>query len=98
MMDITAWRQFRNDDKSVVCRIQVSYKDGRKMRTISNLLSEWSVCGEGFSAKDKESILLYERGFKSDTLWKTFLRKFPYKIVEKTPTNKTRVYNAKKVI
>lgn len=98
MMDITGWRQFKNDDDSVVCIIQVSYKDGRKIKTISNILKEWRVFGEGFSPKDKENIILYERGFKSDLLWKSFLKKFPYKIIEKTPTNKTRVYNAKKSI
>ncbi len=97
-MNITAWRQTKNDDKSVVCRIQVSYKDGRKIKPIINVLKGWRECAEGFSPVSKETILIFQMAFKNDVKWKSFLRKFPYRIVERTPTDKERVYNAKKVI
>lgn len=97
-MDITAWRQERNEDKTVVCRVQVTYKDGRKIKTVLKSLDGWSECGEGYNPRDKNNILIFEKKFKNDNVWKTFLRKFPYRIAEKTPTNKTRIYNAKKTI
>lgn len=97
-MNIAAWRQERREDKTVVCRIQLTYKDGRKIRTLLRILEDWRECGEGFSPKSKENILILERKFPCDNNWKTFLRKFPYRIVETTPTNKKKVYNAKKVI
>ena len=98
MIDIVAWREARNDDKSVICRIQLKYKDGRKVRTLLNELKEWSECSEGFSPREKKSILILQKHFQDDNKWKSFLRSFPFRIVEKTPTNKVRVYNAKKVI
>ena len=97
-MDIVAWRETRNDDKTVVCRIQLRYKDGRKVKTLLRELNEWSQCSSGFSPKKKESILILQRKFQDDSKWKSFLRTFPFRITEKTPTNKERVYNAKKVI
>lgn len=96
-MDIVAWREVRNDDKTVVCRIQLKYKDGRKVKTLLRELNDWVECSAGFSPRDKNSILILQRKFKDDGKWKSFLRSFPFRIVEKTPTNKERVYNAKKV-
>ena len=98
MIDVTAWREFKNDDKSVVCRVQVSYKDARKVRSIVSALNGWRECGTGFSPVSKENILIFTRRFNSDEMWKKFLKSFPYRIVEKTPTNKTRIYNARKVV
>ena len=97
-MDIVAWREVRNDDKTVVCRIQLKYKDGRKVKTLLRELSEWQECSEGFSPREKKSILILQKKFQNDSKWKSFLRRFPFRIVEKTPTNKERVYNAKKYI
>jgi hypothetical protein len=97
-MDIVAWREVRNDDKTVVCRIQLKYKDGRKVRTLLRELSEWQECSEGFSPREKKSILILQKKFQDDGKWKSFLRGFPFRIVEKTPTNKERIYNAKKII
>ena len=97
-MDIVEWRESKNDDKTVICRIQLRYKDGRKVKSLLNQLNEWAQCSEGFSPKNKESILILQKKFQSDNKWKSFLRTFPFRIVEKTPTNKERVYNAKKII
>ena len=97
-MDIVAWREVRNDDKTVVCRIQLKYKDGRKVKTLLRELTEWNECSTGFSPRDKKSILILQREFQNDNKWKSFLRSFPFRITEKTPTNKERVYNAKKTI
>ena len=96
-MDIVAWREVRNDDKTVVCRIQLKYKDGRKVKTLLRELNDWVECSAGFSPRDKNSILILQRKFNDDGKWKSFLRSFPFRIVEKTPTNKERVYNAKKI-
>lgn len=97
-MKVTAWRQEKNEDKSVVCRIQLRYSDGRKMRTLLRSLQDWEKCGEGFSPTSKENIMILQKQFESDIFWKKFLRKFPCRIVEKTPNNKERTYNAKKVV
>lgn len=96
-MDIVAWREVRNDDKTVVCRIQLKYKDGRKVKSLLRELNDWVECSAGFSPRDKNSILILQRKFSDDGKWKSFLRSFPFRIVEKTPTNKERVYNAKKI-
>ena len=42
-MDIVAWRETRNDDKTVVCRIQLRYKDGRKVKTLLRELSSEKI-------------------------------------------------------
>ena len=39
----------KNPDKSIVCRILLKYKDGRKVRSLLNTLKDWEKCGEGFS-------------------------------------------------
>lgn len=97
-MVITAWRQEKKPDKSLVCRIQLSYKDGRKIKTLLKTLQGWEKCGEGYSPTNKENIVILQRNFEEDKKWKSFLRKFPFRIVERTPTNKERIYNAKKII
>lgn len=97
-VDITAWRRERRDDKSVICRIQLNYKDSRKIKTLLKILNEWDTCATGYHPRNKESILVFEREFPNDGNWKSFLRKFPFRIVETTPTDKERVYNAKKII
>lgn len=98
MIDVTAWKQAKNDDKSVVCRLQVAYRDARKVKTVVSVLDGWRECGSGFSPANKQSILIFTRKFSNDEMWKQFLKSFPYRIVEKTPTNKTRIYNARKVV
>ena len=97
-LDVTAWRHYKNEDKSVVCRIQVTYKDARRFKLLKNVFSQWMLCGEGFSPKTMETIKIFEKQFKDDTKWKTFLRGFPCKIIETTPNNKKRIYNARKAV
>ena len=98
MMDIVGWKQnILNDDK-IKCMIQVSYKDGRTIKTVLKQLSDWRQSGEGYSHASKDAILLFTKEFKSDYLWKKFLKQFPYRIVEKSKQNKEKVYNADKVI
>ena len=98
MLDIVGWKQNILSDDKIKCMIQVSYKDGRTIKTVLKQLSDWRQSGEGYSHASKDAILLFTKDFKSDYLWKKFLKQFPYRIVEKSKKNKEKVYNADKVI
>ena len=98
MMDIVAWKQAKTDDNTIKCIIQVHYKDGRRIKTVLKQLSEWEHSGRGYRPSDENEILLLTREFKSDYMWKKFLRQFPYRIVEKLKLDKERIYNADKAV
>ncbi len=98
MMDIVGWKQNTLNDDKIKCMIQVSYRDGRTIKTVLKQLSDWRQSGEGYSYSSKDAILLFTKEFKSDYMWKKFLKQFPYRIVEKSKRNKEKVYNADKVI
>ena len=95
-MNIAAWKEFKEEDMSIRCRLQVSYKDGRKIKTLLKELADWTECGSGYNPKDKEDILLFAKSFKDDNSWKKFLRNFPFTISEILKNNKRKVYNARK--
>ena len=95
-MNIEAWKEFKEEDSSIRCRIQVSYKDGRRIKTLLRELEGWIECGSGYNAKNKEDILLFAKSFKNDTSWKKFLRNFPFTISEILRNNNKKVYNARK--
>ena len=97
-MEITAWKEFKEEDNSIRCRLQLHYKDGRRVKTLIKQLTGWKECGSGYNPKKKEEILLFVKKFKSDYMWKKFLKEFPYSIREKLRNNKERVYNANKVL
>jgi len=98
MMDIVGWKQASLNDDTIKCVLQVSYKDGRTIKTVLKQLSDWRQSGEGYSYSSKDAILLFTKEFKSDYMWKKFLKQFPYRIIEKSKRNKEKVYNADKII
>ena len=98
MINVVCWKEAKRDDNSVACRLQVHYTDQRRVKTVLKELKEWHEAGSGFNPTKKESLLIFTREFTDDSKWKTFLKSFPYRIVEKTPTGKEKVYNAKKPI
>ncbi len=99
MMDIVAWKQTKTDDNMIRCMLQVNYRDGRRIKTVLKQLDDWTHSGQGYSPLDKNEILILLKDFKSDYLWKKFLKQFPFRIVEKSvKTKKERVYNADKII
>ena len=63
----------QNEDKSVVCRIQVTYKDARRFKLLKNVFSQWMLCGEGFH-QNHETIKIFEKQFKDDTKQNFFKR------------------------
>ena len=80
-MDIVAWRETRNDDKTVVCRLQLRYKDGRKVKTLLRELDEWYQCSSGFSPKKKESILIPEHFIPAFKPAKVFVQQVKEQVV-----------------
>jgi|TARA_B100000282_G_C31728845_1_gene489883 inhibitor of KinA sporulation pathway (predicted exonuclease) len=98
MINLVAWKEAKNDDETVSCKIQLNFKDKRRVKTVLKELQEWETSGEGYNSKNKQNILILRKIFKDVNNWRTFLKKFPYRIVEKTPTGKEKVYNAKKTI
>ena len=95
-MSIVAWKESKEEDNSYRCRLQLQYTDGRKVKSLLSQLKDWKECGQGYNSKDKEEILIFIKNFKSDYLWKKFLKDFPFSIVEKLRNNKERIYNGKK--
>tara|TARA_R110001583_G_scaffold15480_16_gene63649 strand:- start:1072 stop:1368 length:297 start_codon:yes stop_codon:yes gene_type:complete len=98
MISVVCWKEMKKEDSSVACRLQVQYKDQRRVKTILKELAEWKETGNGYNPRNKESLLFFAREFPDDKKWRSFLKSFPYRIIEKTPTGKERVYNAKKII
>ena len=97
-MDIVAWKQAKTDNDTMRCMLQIHYRDGRRIKTVLKQLNDWTQSGQGYDPSDRNEILLLAKDFKSDYLWKKFLKSFPYRIVEKLKIDKERVYNADKVI
>tara|TARA_B100001094_G_C18135205_1_gene774653 strand:+ start:111 stop:410 length:300 start_codon:yes stop_codon:yes gene_type:complete len=95
-MNIAAWREPKEEDESVYCRLQVTYKDGRKVKSVLRQLTGWDQCGTGYNPKEKEEILIFVKKFKNVNKWKSFLRGFPYKISEVLRNNNIKVHNARK--
>jgi hypothetical protein len=98
MINVVCWKEIKREDNSVACRLQIHYTDQRRVKTVLKELKEWNEAGSGFNPKRKESLLIFTRDFQNDNKWRSFLKNFPYKITEKTPTGKEKVYNAKKAI
>ncbi len=95
-MNIAAWKESKDEDSSIYCRLQLSYKDGRKIKSVLKQLEGWKQCGSGYDPKEKEDILLFMKKFKDDRSWKSFLKNFPFTIYEILRNNKRKVYNAKR--
>ena len=98
MINVVCWKELKREDSSVACRLQVHYTDQRRVKTVLKELNDWQEAGNGYNPKRKESLLFFVREFEDDKKWRSFLKSFPYRIIEKTPTGKEKVYNAKKVI
>lgn len=98
MIDVFCWKEMKKEDNSVACRLQVHYTDQRRVKTVLKELSGWQEAGNGYNPKKKESLLFFKKEFEDDKKWRSFLKSFPYRIIEKTPTGKEKVYNAKKII
>ena len=90
-MSATGWKHLRIDDSEIIYMVQVDkIKGKRKENKLFKDMSDWSLCGDGFNPKTKETMYIFKKAFESEKEWKSWGRSFPYNLVEISPKSSKR--------
>ena len=82
MTQAVAWQVQTNDESKLYC-LQVEDILGVRMKNkIFKAVDDWSLTGEGYSSKDKKSVLIFTRQFDTIDAWYLWAKQFPFKLQE----------------
>lgn len=80
-VEASAWREACRKDVFFY-RLQINNIDGRSLRKIKKICSDWNDGGYGWNLENKYKILLFSKAFKTRRAWLKWAKQFPYKLVE----------------
>jgi len=82
MTQAVAWKT-KTDDESEIYYLQVESIPGKRMKNkVFEATDNWSLTGEGYSSKDKKSVLIFTRQFDTINAWHLWAKQFPFKLQE----------------
>ena len=79
--NLVGWMFRKLDDKSCVYRLQLSANDKRVMNKLTRQIGG-KLVGEGYGTKSKETVLIFERIFKTQKEWVTFAKELEINVTE----------------
>ena len=88
-MQAIAWKE-TNDDPGVKYRIQINDIPPRSVKKVQHNMKDWSQAGSGYRTTNKTEVFLYVKTFDSVAAWRTWAKKFPYKLQEVDENGKAK--------
>jgi len=93
-MSATGWRHLRANDDRIIYIVQIDKIKGKRLENkILKEMKDWSVCGDGYNSKTKETMYIFKKSFEDEKEWLQWGRQFPFLLIEiGSKTSKKKPY------